>query len=398
LTDGTRIPIRTITLNLGDRHPVAGEAIGRAGSILRSAESFYATHGYESQTVRLSMRSALRDLIDWSPRAILDYAEDLEASLRDAGLAMCSLGTASFDIPTERMALLGDLLVKHDMLSASVELASLEAGIRPESALAAAGIIKRLSEETSRSFGTFRFTAVALLGPGSPFFPGAYHSSDTTSFSIGLQGAGVVADAARRGANSPGTIAAQVGTGLASSASRVVDLATDLAREIGIGFGGIDLSPAPLGDDSIGGALEDFAFGKVGSPGTITLVAALTDAIKMIDLPKCGYNGLMLPILEDAVLARRWSEGCLDVHKLLLYSAVCGTGLDTIPLPGNLSEGVISRLLMDVATLADRLTKPLSARLMPIAGKKDGEVTTFAEPYISNAMVRHPADPENVMR
>jgi hypothetical protein len=82
LTDGTRIPIRTITLNLRDRHPVAGEAIGRAGSILRSAESFYATHGYESQTVRLSMRSALRDLIDWSPRAILDYAEDLEASLR----------------------------------------------------------------------------------------------------------------------------------------------------------------------------------------------------------------------------------------------------------------------------------------------------------------------------
>jgi uncharacterized protein (UPF0210 family) len=39
-------------------------------------------------------------------------------------------------------------------------------------------------------------------------------------------------------------------------------------------------------------------------------------------------------VLEDAILAQRAAEGTLTIKDLLLYSAVCGTGLDTVPLPG----------------------------------------------------------------
>ena len=42
--------------------------------------------------------------------------------------------------------------------------------------------------------------------------------------------------------------------------------------------------------------------------------------------------------LEDAVLAARSQAGSFTVNDLLLYSAVCGTGLDTVPLPGDVSE------------------------------------------------------------
>jgi uncharacterized protein (UPF0210 family) len=85
----------------------------------------------------------------------------------------------------------------------------------------------------------------------------------------------------------------------------------------------------------------------------------------------------MQPVLEDSVLARRAAEGTLTIKDALLYSAVCGTGLDTIPLPGDTPSGHIVPLLLDLCALALRLDKPLTARLMPIPGKKAGDETNF---------------------
>src|SRR5260370_21447762 len=95
----------------------------------------------------------------------------------------------------------------------------------------------------------------------------------------------------------------------------------------------------------------------------------------------------MLPVLEDAILGRRWEEGLVNTHQLLLYSAVCGTGLDTVPLPGNMEAEVIAHLLLDVATLALRLHKPLSARLFPVPGKQAGERKEFLSAYLNNNLM-----------
>ena len=153
-------------------------------------------------------------------------------------------------------------------------------------------------------------------------------------------------------------------------------------------FGGIDLSPAPMGEDSIVMAMELCGYGFVGTPGTLAVASALTSALKSTALPTCGYCGLMLPVLEDAVLGQRWQEGLVNAHQLLLYSAVCGTGLDTLPLPGDIAVEEIARLLLDVATLALRLHKPLSARIFPVPGKRAGDYTTFTSPYLTNTRVR----------
>jgi uncharacterized protein (UPF0210 family) len=85
----------------------------------------------------------------------------------------------------------------------------------------------------------------------------------------------------------------------------------------------------------------------------------------------------MQPILEDSVLAKRAAEGILTVKDALLYSAVCGTGLDTVPLPGDTTAEQITPLLLDLCVLALRLNKPLTARLMPIPHKKAGDETNF---------------------
>ena len=100
-----------------------------------------------------------------------------------------------------------------------------------------------------------------------------------------------------------------------------------------------------------------------------------------------AFSGLMLPVLEDATLAKRAAEGNLSVKDLLMYSAVCGTGLDTVPVPGDASVEQIAALLLDVAALSQRLGKPLTARLMPVPGKKAGDRTEFDFPFFANSRV-----------
>jgi hypothetical protein len=96
----------------------------------------------------------------------------------------------------------------------------------------------------------------------------------------------------------------------------------------------------------------------------------------------------MLPVLEDTVIARRWSEGRLSIDAMLSYSAVCGTGLDTIPLPGDITQEQVVQILGDVASLSVKWHKPLSARLQPAPGKKVGEMTEFDDPYLVNAKIQ----------
>lgn len=58
----------------------------------------------------------------------------------------------------------------------------------------------------------------------------------------------------------------------------------------------------------------------------------------------CGYSGLMLPPLEDRGLALRASEGKYGLQDLLLFSSVCGLGLDAVPIPGADAGGVAAQL------------------------------------------------------
>jgi uncharacterized protein (UPF0210 family) len=390
-------PMRTITLGLAGPHPLTPKVIQQASAILHGASARYTQAGYEVQTVRLSTRPIFDDLADWTPAALLNYVQELQHMLDDVGLAFCSIGTAQAarpDFPLERIELIADMLAPANALNATVQLATTEYGMRAEAALPAARVMRRLAYETAEGFGNFRFAMLACVAPGSPFFPSAYHSGPA-SLSLGLQGAGIVAEALLAQNNGGATtpidlkkISEVVRAMLIERASPVIGLGQALANEHGLAFGGIDLSPAPLGEDSIVSALELCGYGLIGSPGTVAVAAALTSALKSTGLPACGYCGLMLPVLEDAGLGRRWEEGLVNTHQLLLYSAVCGTGLDTLPLPGNTDAAAIAHLLLDVATLALRLNKPLSARLFPVPGKQAGERTEFTSPYLTNTLVR----------
>ena len=126
---------------------------------------------------------------------------------------------------------------------------------------------------------------------------------------------------------------------------------------------------------------------KIGLHGSLAAAAILTEAVDRADFPHTGFSGFMQPVLEDSVLAQRAAEGTLTIKDALLYSAVCGTGLDTIPLPGDTTAEQIAPLLLDLSALAMRLDKPLTARLMPVPGKKAGDATEFDFGFFANSRV-----------
>jgi hypothetical protein len=121
----------------------------------------------------------------------------------------------------------------------------------------------------------------------------------------------------------------------------------------------------------------------------MTAALIITTAVKAVPVRQIGYSGLMVPVMEDKLLARRWSEGTYDTDSLLAYSAVCATGVDTVPLPGDISEAQLMRIYGDVASLAWKWRKPLAARLQPVTGRKAGEDTGFDDPYLFNTKI-HP--------
>jgi hypothetical protein len=242
-------------------------------------------------------------------------------------------------------------------------------------------------EDTDHSKGNFRFAAIAMVPPLTPFFPAAYHTGFGHQFAIALQSANVVA-AAFKGAPDLATARKRLTSSLADSAFEIEAHAGRVDQDTGWTYMGIDLSPAPLKDISIGAAMESLTLQPVGSSGTLTAAATITAAIKDVKVKQTGYSGLMLPILEDARLSQRWSEGRLSLDALLSYSAVCGTGLDTIPLPGDVTVEELDLIIGDMASLAFKWHKPLSARLLPMAGKGAGDVTEFDDPYMVNAVIQ----------
>ncbi|MCK4717609.1 MAG: DUF711 family protein, partial [Thermoplasmata archaeon] len=146
-------------------------------------------------------------------------------------------------------------------------------------------------------------------------------------------------------------------------------------------------NPSLVPEESIACAYEAIGMGRFGGPGTLVISAMITSVLKALPVKRCGYSGLMLPVCEDAGLAQRANEDAYGIHDLLLFSAVCGCGLDTIPIPGDTPVKRIEAILLDVTSMALRLDKPLSARLLPVPGKKAGEVAHFGSEYLVDCRI-----------
>jgi uncharacterized protein (UPF0210 family) len=166
---------------------------------------------------------------------------------------------------------------------------------------------------------------------------------------------------------------------------RVAMIAAD---QLKIEYAGIDTSIAPSinPDESIVKIFELLGT-RFGRTGSLAIASRLTHTIRSSLVKQTGFCGLMLPILEDAGLAKLAIRGAIDVQLLLLLSAVCGVGVDMVPVRGDIVFDDLKKLIVDVGTLSTRLSKPLQVRVLPMPGKGDGEVVEFRERFLCSSAV-----------
>ncbi|MFZ0519870.1 MAG: DUF711 family protein [Candidatus Acidiferrales bacterium] len=383
----TKPKVRAITAFVRLDRTTYQAQIQDALKFLHTAKAAIEKSGYEVETLRITTQPFPEYTRGLSDDQVLAFFHDYDALAVKEGFDAAIGPAMSKDADdTHEAELLGKIIAQSKILEGSVSIAG-EDGIHWRAIHAAAGVIKYLEANTPHSQGNFDFTAAAWVPSGTPFYPASYYTGEGKQFAIGLESANVVSEALAS-TKSPNEAEERLKNTLGAHAANIEKTAMEISAASGWRYGGIDLSPAPMKDVSIGRAVENFLGAPVGSSGTLGVAALITRSLKAIPVKQAGYSGLMLPILEDTVLAQRWSEGRLSIDAMLAYSAVCGTGLDTIPMPGDVTQQQLEAILGDVASLSVKWHKPLSARLQPVAGKKPGDMTEFDDLYLVNAKIQ----------
>jgi uncharacterized protein (UPF0210 family) len=370
-----RFQVRTITAGV-TTDGTSADAITRAIAMLRTARQRVEAASFVVEGVRVTTSPFVADAPDSARSKVLTDLQAIDRVLAQEKVSLCIGSVVKGD---RYDPALPDWLVEVARTTQHINFHAMigtpDLPVHRETAKTVSEVILALARANPGGSFNFRFTAVANMPPGSPFFPGGYHEGQP-SFSIGLESALLVHDAFE-GAPDAAAGESRLRDSMSTLYAPLETAAIAIGRETGYEYLGIDSSPAPSNEASIGAAIEALTGVPFGGASTLQACAAVTAAIKSLRVRTCGYSGLMLPVLEDPVLASRASEGRYGIRELMLYSSVCGTGLDTIPIPGDTPAPRIAKVLEDVATMANRLHKPLSVRLMPAVGKVAGEHVEF---------------------
>jgi uncharacterized protein len=367
--------------------------LDEAVKFLRIAQTTFESRDFTVQTLRIATQPFPEYTQGLSKDQALQFFKNIDGIAQSENVVI-SIGPAylSGDDGDAQADLLGDILKTTKSLYGSVSVTT-PGGVNWPAVRAAAGVMKKLSEGTDHSEGNFRFAALAGVPQATPFFPAAYLTGLGHQFAIGLESANEVSAVVRDVPDLP-TAKRRLIDLFFQFSSSVEAVASRVDSERGWTYLGIDLSPAPSKDASIVTSIESISHQPLGSNGSLSAVGVITGAIKEIGLRKTGFSGVMLPILEDSILAERWNSAAVSLDSLLTYSSVCGTGLDTIPLPGIATVEQLGRIIGDVATLSVKWNKPLTARLLPVAGKAAGQQSDFSDSRFLNAIIQ-PISPES---
>jgi uncharacterized protein len=260
-----------------------------------------------------------------------------------------------------------------------------EQGIHWRAIPEAARTIKVISMRSPHGDANRSFSALAMIPPYGPYYPSSYHVGKGHAFTMALEGANVVQDVFGK-YHDPQEAEQQLIVEFTQYGKELESVALGIEKSTGWKNQGIDLTPAPQRERSIGAAIESFAGGPFGSSETLTAAGLITRAILATPVKHAGTSGPMLPVMEDPIMSQRWGEGTYNLASLLAYSAVGANGLETVPLPGDITEQQIAHILADVATVAYKDKTPMSARLLPSPGHKPGEESDFTGYLINTTL------------
>ena len=279
-------------------------------------------------------------------------------------------------------------LATTDVVCSSVNLGSTKTGINMDCVREMGEVIKRTAELTrdNDALGCAKLVVFCNAPGDNPFMAGAFHgvSEADKVVSVGVSGPGVVKHAleAKKGADF--TEIAETIKKTAFEITRVGQLvAREASKRLGVPFGIIDLSlaPTPAVGDSVARIIEEMGIESCGAPGTTAALALLNDAVKkgglMASSHVGGLSGAFIPVSEDEGMINAIKTGSLSLEKLEAMTCVCSVGLDMIAIEGDTSAATISGIIADEAAIGMINNKTTAVRVIPVPGKKVGDMVEF---------------------
>jgi hypothetical protein len=338
---------------------------------LRSMKERFIDAGYEVQTIRITT-----DILDTSRSIgqVREWGSAIQALNTHDAVTLFHLGSPSglnWASP-EREAEILDLFWNHERAYLTLDAGRLNPSKRV--CASAARICQTIASKDP--FQCKRFGLFAHVTGSSPFYPASRVLSNSGRFALGLQCANLAVEEAPETADSPEPYGKRLVNRMEAEFSDVQALIPEERMGDFLGFD-TSLAPFPTHETSIAHAVELVLGKPFGSSGTLAVAQMMTAAMQQNCIRKTGLCGLMLPVVEDNVLAERGMEGRYRLRELLLYSSVCATGLDAVPIAGNTSVEDLADCYEDLAHLAVKLQKPLSARFFFEPHRRAGDTVRY---------------------
>ena len=351
--------------------------------------------GYTLQSIRV-ITNPFGEYLDLTnlqtAKADLQYLTELLNKFNESGIRLrFAIGAAR---NKEEIALLPELIAAYgDLCNACVNVPLDEHGVLDNELIEqSVYAVQQIANITPRGEGNFNFTVNFNCKPFIPYFPAGYHLSHLpNSFVIGLETPDLLVEVLKSVPKSPhNQFYADCYRAMLQALQYHVDQVLEMLSAVKLSgkfeFAGIDSSAAPSKNcSSITKIYELMGLPYFGAVGSVEVSALLTKVFKSIQrVPLVGFSGLMLAVTEDLGLAEGTQKHYFDIRALLTYSAVCGIGLDTVPVAGNAKAESIAAIMRDTGTMAFRLNKPLTVRLFPIPNKVAGEISEFESDDLCN--------------
>ena len=279
-------------------------------------------------------------------------------------------------------------LTETDRVCSSVNVGSSKTGIDMDAVRLMGEIVRQTAEFTADndSLGCAKLVVFCNAPDDNPFMAGAFHgvTEGDAVINVGVSGPGVVKAALEQVRGENFEVLCETIKKTAFKITRVGQLvAQEASRRLGIPFGIIDLSlaPTPAVGDSVAEILEEIGLEMAGAPGTTAALAMLNDQVKkggvMASSYVGGLSGAFIPVSEDDGMIRAVTAGALTIEKLEAMTCVCSVGLDMIAIPGDTSAATISGIIADEAAIGMVNNKTTAVRVIPVIGKKVGDMATF---------------------
>ncbi|HPF05135.1 MAG TPA: PFL family protein [Spirochaetota bacterium] len=400
------LDVRTVTLGLSLFDCITDDAVKSAekvrekmlrhgADIVKTADKIAGRYGVKIVNKRVSLTPL--SLVFGRERSLEEYikaADIIDKTGSEMGIDFIGGYSALVHkgITSGESAFLDSIphvLASTQRLCSSVNVATTKAGINMDAVMRMGEIVKRAAELTAdrQAIGCAKLVIFANIPEDNPFMAGALHGPGEggATLNVGVSGPGVVYRAIKSlPPDADFEIVSETVKKIAFKITRMGELVgREVAKELGVSFGILDLSlaPTPAIGDSVADILEAMGLEACGTHGTTAALALLNDAVKKGGAFASSYvgglSGAFIPVSEDSTMERRAAEGKLSLDKLEAMTAVCSVGLDMIAVPGDTPAETIAAIIADEISIGVINSKTTAVRLLPVPGAKPGDEITL---------------------